>query len=91
MAVEAGDRPKRFVKSKEWIGAIEVSHVLTAYTGLETKILHVSCGSDLNSVGRQLMMHFQRHGTPVMIGRLPLTTAGVEHSSFEHEYLSTFK
>ena len=70
LTVEAGDRPKTFVGSKAWIGSVEVGHVLTAYTGVETKTLHVSRGSELNSIGRQLQKHFETDGTPIMIGML---------------------
>jgi len=66
--VDIGDKPKSFLGTSKWIGSIEVNNVLNQYLGVTSKILFVSRGSDLANHGRELQAHFERHGTPVMIG-----------------------
>lgn len=63
-----GDKPDSFVNSKQWIGAIEISLCLDHLLGVTSNIMHLSSGSELASKGRELQLHFQTHGTPVMIG-----------------------
>lgn len=80
--IDAGDKPKELLGSKEWIGALEVMLVLDIYCGIQSKILNVTSGSDLESKGRELARHFQEEGTPVMIGGgvLAYTLLGVEYN-----------
>ncbi|KAK2179543.1 hypothetical protein NP493_485g01004 [Ridgeia piscesae] len=66
--VDIGDKDNKFVGSKQWIGSTEVSYVLDHLIGVTSKIQFVSCGGDLATQGRQLAMHFDMQGTPVMIG-----------------------
>ncbi|XP_054422132.1 ufm1-specific protease 2 [Pteronotus mesoamericanus] len=66
--VDAGDKPATFVGSRQWIGSIEVQLALNHLMGVTSKILFVSQGSEMASQGRALAQHFQREGTPVMIG-----------------------
>ena len=66
--VALGDKPKKFVGSKQWIGSFEVSMCLEHFLGVTSKIMHVNSGSELGYKGRELIKHFEEQGTPVMIG-----------------------
>ena len=66
--VDVGDKNSQFIGSKEWIGANEVCYSLEHLTGVTSKILHVSRGSEIESKGRELAKHFDDHGSPVMVG-----------------------
>jgi len=66
--VSIGDKPHRFVLSNSWIGSIEVSKVLQSYLGIDSKIINISQGSSITSKARELIRHFRKSGTPVMIG-----------------------
>lgn len=66
--VDVGDKKSQFVGSKEWIGANEVCYALEKLTGVTSKILHVSRGADMDSKGRELALHFDTQGSPVMVG-----------------------
>ena len=65
---KVGDKDKKIIGSKEWIGAFEVNLVLNELLGIDNQILYVSSGTELNSKGRELLYHFQHNGTPVMVG-----------------------
>lgn len=47
MLVEIGDKPKSFIGTKDWIGALEVSYVLNKKLGVESKILFIQDGSQI--------------------------------------------
>lgn len=66
--VDLGDKNKSFVGSQEWIGSMEVSFVLNAHLDVTCRIMSLRQGDTLNSVCLELAEHFDRHGTPVMIG-----------------------
>ncbi|KAH9400657.1 PREDICTED: ufm1-specific protease 2-like [Rhagoletis zephyria] len=66
--VDVGDKPASFVGSSKWIGSQEVCYVLSQLYQIESKIIFVSSGAELANKGRELMAHFARHGTPIMIG-----------------------
>lgn len=66
--VHIGDKPPSFIGSREWIGANEVCYVLEKLTGVESKILHISRGSEMINKGRELAQHFDDQGSPIMIG-----------------------
>ena len=66
--VDIGDKEKKFINSKQWIGSTEVGFVLEKACGVTSKILSVSSGEELASKGRELAHHFDTHGTPIMIG-----------------------
>ena len=66
--VSHDDKPDSFVNSKQWIGAIEVSCVLSVRYGVTCKILNISRGADLVNKARELARHFSSQGTPVMMG-----------------------
>ncbi|KAI0559947.1 Peptidase C78 [Gracilaria domingensis] len=80
---DVGDKEASFVGSKEWIGANEVCYALEKLTGVSSKILHVSSGAEMESKGRELAQHFDRHGSPVMVGGgvLAWTILGVARDS----------
>eukprot|EP00184_Porphyridium_aerugineum_P005539 CAMPEP_0184695334 /NCGR_PEP_ID=MMETSP0313-20130426/2999_1 /TAXON_ID=2792 /ORGANISM="Porphyridium aerugineum, Strain SAG 1380-2" /LENGTH=610 /DNA_ID=CAMNT_0027153769 /DNA_START=6 /DNA_END=1838 /DNA_ORIENTATION=- len=83
LLVKIGDKPSTFVGSKEWIGANEVCYILDEYAGVSSRIMHISNGADIESKGRELMMHFIEQRTPIMIGGgvLAYTLLGVRYDS----------
>ncbi|GBF93356.1 ufm1-specific protease-like [Raphidocelis subcapitata] len=76
LLVKLGDKDPSFIGSSNWIGAIELSYVLSEYLG----ILTVNRGADIPSRARELAAHFEAQGTPVMIGGgvLAYTLLGVQ-------------
>ena len=43
LSVCAGDKPRSFVGSRNWIGAIELGYVLDELLGVTCKVLTVAC------------------------------------------------
>lgn len=80
--VEIGDKDPSFIGSREWIGAIELSFVLDKLLGVSCKILNVRSGAELPEKCRELALHFESQGTPVMIGGgvLAYTLLGVDYN-----------
>ncbi|XP_042499342.1 probable Ufm1-specific protease isoform X2 [Macadamia integrifolia] len=80
--VEIGDKEHSFVGSREWIGAIELSFVLDKLLGVSCKVMNLRSGSELPDKCRELAMHFETQGTPVMIGGgvLAYTLLGVDYN-----------
>jgi hypothetical protein len=78
--VQLKDKPANFVGSNNWIGAFEVNLCLNHLYGVSCKILNVASGSELASKGRELAIHFETEGTPIMIGGgvLAYTLLGVD-------------
>ncbi|TDH69035.1 hypothetical protein CCR75_004756 [Bremia lactucae] len=78
--VEMGDKPASFQGSKDWIGSVEVGYVLDELFGVRFRTLTVSSGAHLPDVARELLYHFETHGTPVMMGggQLAFTILGVD-------------
>ncbi|KAJ0056032.1 hypothetical protein NL108_018086 [Boleophthalmus pectinirostris] len=67
--VSMEDKPAHFSGSREWIGTFEASLVLDYFYDVPCKIVHVrGGGADLEQVAGQLREHFERHGSPVMMG-----------------------
>lgn len=66
--VAVGDKEETLVGSKEWIGANEVCYALEELTGVQSRILHVSSGGQMEERGRELVRHFEEVGSPVMVG-----------------------
>ena len=81
MLVDAEDKPREFLGSKDWIGSFEISLCLDMHLGVQSKILSVKSGSELGEKGRELASHFVEHGTPVMVGGgvLAYTLLGVDY------------
>ncbi|XP_020498440.1 inactive Ufm1-specific protease 1 [Labrus bergylta] len=65
-----GDKPESFSCSKEWIGTFEASLVLDFFYDVPCKVVHVrGGGAELEQVAvEELHQHFQKHGSPVMMG-----------------------
>lgn len=80
--VEIGDKDPSFIGSREWIGAIELSFVLDKLLGVSCKIMNVRSGAELPEKCRELALHFESQGTPVMIGGgvLAYTLLGVDYN-----------
>ncbi|XP_068651394.1 probable Ufm1-specific protease [Aristolochia californica] len=80
--VELGDKEPSFLGSREWIGAIELSYVLDKLLGVSCKIINVRSGAELPEKCRELALHFETQGTPVMIGGgvLAYTLLGVDYN-----------
>ncbi|KAF2293237.1 hypothetical protein GH714_040593 [Hevea brasiliensis] len=80
--VEIGDKDPSFIDSREWIGAIELSFVLDKLLGVTCKIINVRSGAELPERCRELALHFENQGTPIMIGGgvLAYTLLGVDYN-----------
>ncbi|XP_056156698.1 inactive Ufm1-specific protease 1 [Lampris incognitus] len=68
--VSMGDKSASFSHSREWIGTFEASLALDYFYDLPCKVVHVrGGGAELEQVAvEELHQHFQRHGSPVMMG-----------------------
>ncbi|XP_064634692.1 ufm1-specific protease 2-like [Lineus longissimus] len=66
--VDVGDKQTSFVGSRKWIGSTEVGYCLDHLLGVTSKFMFVSSGAELAVKGRELAMHFESQGTPIMIG-----------------------
>ena len=66
--VEMGDKEETLVDSNTWLGAFEVSLCMEHFLDIESQISFVQTGADLKFQGPRLRNHFQKQGTPVMIG-----------------------
>ncbi|KAL7153576.1 hypothetical protein ABFS83_04G178600 [Erythranthe nasuta] len=80
--VEIGDKDPSFVGSREWIGAIELSFVLDKLLGVSCKVINVRSGAEVPEKCRELALHFETQGTPIMIGGgvLAYTLLGVDYN-----------
>ncbi|KAK6261862.1 hypothetical protein QUC31_007678 [Theobroma cacao] len=80
--VDIGDKDPSFIGSREWIGAIELSFVLDKLLGVSCKVINVRSGSELPEKCRELAMHFENQGTPIMIGGgvLAYSLLGVDYN-----------
>jgi hypothetical protein len=79
--VKIGDKDPKIIGSNDWIGAMEVSYILNELLGIDSTINFVASGKDLDSLGRELIYHFENQGTPIMIGGgvYAYTILGVEY------------
>ncbi|VFQ84804.1 unnamed protein product [Cuscuta campestris] len=80
--VEIGDKEPSFIGSRDWIGAIELSFVLDKLLGVGCKVINVRSGAELPEKCRELALHFENQGTPIMIGGgvLAYTLLGVDYN-----------
>ncbi|XP_057727116.1 probable Ufm1-specific protease isoform X2 [Arachis stenosperma] len=80
--VEIGDKDPSFVGTRDWIGAIELSFVLDKLLGVTCKVINVRSGAELPEKCRELALHFETQGTPIMIGGgvLAYTLLGVDYN-----------
>lgn len=63
-----GDKPAKFVGSRDWIGSMEVSYVLQKLINVDSKIITISSGAEVLSKAHEFKSHFETFGTPIMIG-----------------------
>ena len=68
LACGAGDKPRNFAGSKQWIGAIELGYILDELLGVTGRVITVPAGSELPSRAREIAQHFDSVGSPIMIG-----------------------
>jgi hypothetical protein len=66
--VSTGDKPSKFINSRQWIGSFEVCTVLNQLYGIESRIVHVTNGTEMDNQARFLINHFKKGGSPIMIG-----------------------
>ncbi|TMW55320.1 hypothetical protein Poli38472_013211 [Pythium oligandrum] len=80
--VQIGDKPAKFVNSREWIGSMEVGFVLDERYGVSFRSLNVSSGPQLVEHAQELKHHFETQGTPVMMGggNLAFTLLGIDYN-----------
>ncbi|CAD5116275.1 DgyrCDS5182 [Dimorphilus gyrociliatus] len=78
--VKIGDKPENFVNSRQWIGSFEVSFVIEDLLGVSSKFISSVYGSEIASRARELASHFNKIGSPVMIGgnNLAHTILGID-------------
>lgn len=79
--VHLGDKPSTFAHSREWIGSVEIGLVLEDMLSVKYKIIPLNSADELLDTARQLLYHFEKFGTPVMIGggQLAHTILGVAY------------
>lgn len=63
-----GDKPIDFVGTQEWIGAFEVSMLITKLTNIDCRILNIQKGSDILQNLNVFREYFNNHGCPIMFG-----------------------
>ncbi|KAK6747454.1 hypothetical protein RB195_000572 [Necator americanus] len=78
--VEIKDKEEKFIGSRQWIGSTEIGFVLDHMLGIESRYIITNSGSEVPERARELMVHFQTVGSPVMIGgaQLAHTILGVD-------------
>ena len=66
--------------SKQWVGAIELGYILDELLGVTAKVINVSSGLDLPAKAREIALHFDSIGSPIMIGGgvLAYTLMGID-------------
>ena len=77
--MDLGDKPRNFVGSTQWIGAVEVAYTLDRLLGATARILRLNSGEEAIAQAGELAAHFAAEGAPVMIGGgvLAFTMLGV--------------
>ncbi|CAB3359075.1 Hypothetical predicted protein [Cloeon dipterum] len=68
MLVEMEDKPASFRNSRQWIGSIEASYILSHLYNWDCRIIHMSSGAALQDKINVLRKHFASGGGPVMAG-----------------------
>eukprot|EP01041_Mallomonas_annulata_P006409 gene6409-12960_t len=78
-----GDKPKAFIGSHEWIGSMEVGFYLDSQLDISWRNISVTSGPELASKARELALHFEEQGTPIMMGggNLAFTLLGIDWNS----------
>ncbi|KAL1299464.1 hypothetical protein AAHE18_18G112300 [Arachis hypogaea] len=80
--VVIGDKDSSFVGTRDWIGAMELTFVLDKLLGVTCKVINVRSGVELPEKCRELALHFETQGTPIMVGSgvLASTLLGVDYN-----------
>ena len=63
-----GDKEATFIGSNEWIGAFEISYIISNLIGKDCKIIHINNGTEIVTIVKEFQEHFEKEGTPIMIG-----------------------
>ncbi|XP_065367773.1 probable Ufm1-specific protease 1 [Calliphora vicina] len=66
--VRIEDKPKGFVCSRDWIGALEVFYVVDSLYDVPCKIIHITRSEELNDYVDTLISYFNDYGGFVMMG-----------------------
>ncbi|KAF9424736.1 hypothetical protein HW555_000037 [Spodoptera exigua] len=66
--VQLEDKPRSFLGSRQWIGSFEVCLVIDKLYDIPSKIVHVNHGDELKTIVDTLVSHFDKFGSPVMMG-----------------------
>lgn len=66
--VQLEDKPYSFLGSRQWIGSFEVCLVIDKLYDIPSKIVHVNHGDELKTIVDTLVSHFDKFGSPVMMG-----------------------
>lgn len=66
--VRIEDKPKRFVDSRDWIGALEIFYVIDSLYDVPCKILHITRSEKLSDYVDTLISYFNDYGGFVMMG-----------------------
>ncbi|KAL5111912.1 Phosphatidylinositol 4-kinase alpha [Taenia crassiceps] len=65
--IDAGDKPRSFYKSHDWIGSVEAGIVLQNLTNTDYKIVQVPNGKFEKEHTVKIRDHFQHAGAPIMM------------------------
>ncbi|KAH9287140.1 Ufm1-specific protease 2 [Echinococcus granulosus] len=66
--IDAGDKPRSFYKSHDWIGSVEAGIVVQHLTNTDYRIVQVPNGRFGKEHLAKIRDHFQRAGAPIMMG-----------------------
>ncbi|XP_041984844.1 probable Ufm1-specific protease 1 [Aricia agestis] len=66
--VSLEDKPASFLGSRQWIGSFEVCLVIDKLYDVPCKIVHVNKGDNLQNILDTLRGHFEKFGSPIMMG-----------------------
>jgi hypothetical protein len=78
--VSIGDKPSSFVGSRDWIGAFEISMCMDHFFGVACKIINIASGSLVRQSSREFATHFEKQGSPIMIGMVNHAHAASTHT-----------
>ncbi|KJH49218.1 peptidase family C78 [Dictyocaulus viviparus] len=78
--VDIKDKKREFLGSRQWIGSTEIGYVLDHLLGIQSHYIVTNSGIEVLERARELAVHFEVVGTPVMIGgaQLAHTILGVD-------------
>ena len=68
LLVQMEDKTKAFIGSRDWIGSYEVCLIVDKIFDIPCKILHVPKGNLLADHLPTLIQHFEKFGSPIMMG-----------------------